>query len=1291
MDKKKSLALMMLTSALLVGCAKEKPYDDLNKTDEVTGLNPIERSSAISVSHSKELKKGEVYTNLEGETVISNRDQVIDVAREYIYVPMTLGTPMTVTEADPFYQGQEKLVRLEWSKDGLDVYEVANDARFADNDLNSPPVLTIPGDFVDYRCKEDSYGKCTNVEEENKDLPLLKRKYFKPKLADIKIREVNTLDIFSGHENNSCISLSDTRLAGSEISNGVINIQLEKTYKVSNSFSCVINNFINDNLSFNGFKVKYSYSIVALDKLASKNYKAIDYPVRDHGEYGFFENEKITLDDNFDRRRKKTTHLLNRFNPNRENDELIYHLSDSFNKDQNKMLKAATYEAVDVMNEGLEKAKVPFKIVLKEPSGKNPGDLRNNMIVLIDDPLSNGLLGYGPSVSNPRTGEILQAHTNMYGGVLKSLTRRVWQRAVTLSEERKSQETLAKVNPFINGVKALPNIMSNFEPFMYELTQGVSPNPPAPQPEPAPQEEESEENEGKTESEDSSVAQTNENDETTEVVEETKNTEDTKSLKQKTLARHLSKITEMMHDHAHEHDHDHHIDSHGILASKTAKEHKRHLIKESISQKSDKEALLRALKKEGLSKFDKDQIENELRLRRYAENNAYAEEFFPIGGTTKVIYPELLTIDGGKVLKEDGTFKKWDDLTKYQQDVARSMILKRTYVSTLIHEIGHNLGLRHNFMGSFDKDNFYSEKEAEQMGLDAAPAYTSIMDYNYSKFNNLSVFGKYDIEALKFGYARKITSQQRVETVDEKGVKRVSVVESDHDIEDGKSLAAVDIDLKAKNKSRKFFMFCTDENAQLSSFCNRFDEGTSLQEIAQFRMKAYNDSYKTGNFRNGRHKFSSHDTDVYSFYKKSDLYIIRDMFDEYKRYADYYGKELLAYGCSPQLSQMYKEVCNAIEQRRTFVSSLGDFFMSIIVTPDHICAVAKEGEPNVVVGYLKLQALYERVKGDFHNVDAPSTCYDKAILSQIDKTGRVGNISLNPGEKFVLVGETGKYLNSFRGNYDDYKYSSDLTVRGTWPDKLIAMQLLFEKNWRHHSGNADDSPVSLAEIPAVFNGTGKLASLLAHLTLGSGLQSIIPFKNEMGQQFMLPYAIGTDYIIQPLEARQYWVNDKLGLKMNGEHDLAKTLIKVAKTQDLDSFGRENLALSHTMTNFSSVERLDDVKRSSKGMISYHDGEYHYYAREVNVVARILINNINAFEHISKLTTNPDDFSELEKLTIEANEAKTSADKTEAFIEKYNFQPEYVDSFLNEVIDALKVEYYKNSLRKLNDHIKLPTT
>ena len=114
------------------------------------------------------------------------------------------------------------------------------------------PVLTIPGDYLDYRCAEDAYGECTRKEEVNSDANVLwdQKRYFHPKFKDLKGHEVNTIDLW--YKNDNVRETATPRVVRWEMdaAKGVINVELERTFTVNRSaMSDYLNTGFND-LSF---------------------------------------------------------------------------------------------------------------------------------------------------------------------------------------------------------------------------------------------------------------------------------------------------------------------------------------------------------------------------------------------------------------------------------------------------------------------------------------------------------------------------------------------------------------------------------------------------------------------------------------------------------------------------------------------------------------------------------------------------------------------------------------------------------------------------------------------------------------------------------------------------------------------------------------------------------------------------------------------------------------------------------------------------------------------------------
>ncbi|MEI6791513.1 MAG: zinc-dependent metalloprotease, partial [Myxococcaceae bacterium] len=83
---------------------------------------------------------------------------------------------------------------------------------------------------------------------------------------------------------------------------------------------------------------------------------------------------------------------------------------------------------------------------------------------------------------------------------------------------------------------------------------------------------------------------------------------------------------------------------------------------------------------------------------------------------------------------------------------AYQMIRAAVFKGVAAHEIGHTLGLRHNFTGSFDAINFFPDFWKEGTKRKSEMQYSSIMDYHQRFNSNFSGIGRYDRAAIQFGY-----------------------------------------------------------------------------------------------------------------------------------------------------------------------------------------------------------------------------------------------------------------------------------------------------------------------------------------------------------------------------------------------------------------------------------------------------------------------------------------------------------------------------------------------------------
>lgn len=349
---------------------------------------------------------------------------------------------------------------------------------------------------------------------------------------------------------------------------------------------------------------------------------------------------------------------------------------------------------------------------------------------------------------------------------------------------------------------------------------------------------------------------------------------------------------------------------------------------------------------------------------------------------------DMVTPEAGMDEKIDELISKlglklWVQLSADEKQEALDVLTPFVWTPVLIHELGHNLGLRHNFAGSEDKANFYSKDELLDMGVTHDVAYSSVMDYSYSTINELPVLGKYDLAALRFGYAEAV------------------------EMKDGsiKSLT----DFRTDGGELKAFDYCTDEHVALNPNCNRFDEGSNILEITQHNIKAHKDGYSRSNFRNGNRDFSLFDDMSYVSRLNRTLGGMRLVFERYENIKNTFG---LADN-SPVWEQY-----DFLKELKAATKLSAEYLTSVITTPDLMCAVAQASNPFQIVALVPLGQLSTNA----------ASCADSE------------NVQLNP--QYVIVGYAGKLFQSKKDPRNSNPYIDQIDVRGVWIDKLVALNIL---------------------------------------------------------------------------------------------------------------------------------------------------------------------------------------------------------------------------------------------------------
>jgi len=842
------------------------------------------------------------YKELPAETKqdVVGKD-LLDLNGEYIYSTSMLNASRSSSDALPFATGDNKRVKLQLTETSLKILEMERDQRFADNSTNNKLVLEIPVEHIDFQCAKDKFGECTNTEEAVSDKKWFEKGKIKVKLESAKSGGLDILPIMiSQTVGENCYQEVSSRVTNYSIEKDALNFNIERTFKTN--IDCLGEEF--EKLSDATVSAVFHYSLARTSSVLTPGFKTVSYPNLDEGTFGFFSTERRSVGVDNNRTESGLERIMNHWHPGRS--EILYLLSDEFGKPENRKIKELTEKTVGNLNAGLAEAGATFRIRLEMANGRSVGDIRNSSIVLVEDPVASSIIGYGPQVEDPLTGEIISARTVMFLGTIKKYVKYTYEDIIA----SKKQDKLARQK-------------------MAQL----------------------------------------------------KLSED---LLQKTL---ISKNL---------------LSGKSILIKKEDK-------KEDIGgldESNGKIANSNPINNRTLTAATLKQIESTVKDYQKNSNQSYekkdkvAQLKYMLEAKNCAFSMNAELVNGGISEKLKNKFsedsKPWLELSESEKQAVIDIVLPEIWVPTLIHEMGHNLGLRHNFQGSEDKDNFYSDQELASRNIDHKVPFSTVMEYG-DDLKALPVLGKYDIAALKFAYNREVQT---------KTGEFIKIQGSLSDMKKAGQLA----DLKE-------YGYCTDENVGANAGCKRFDLGTTYTEITQNLIDTYEDSYKRRNFRNDRVNFSAYGDIGYANRVAGQFAELRIMAEVLERIRNRFNL--------PDDHPAYEQVAWLKDLKQAAVLA-GKFLAKVVRTPDVTCVVVEKANPTEIVELARLKSF---------DPDA-SSCYaiDSDIQGQIDQAG------------LAIVGQAGKFINSFKDSKSENPYVDQIDVRGVWIDKMIATKLLFARN-----------------------------------------------------------------------------------------------------------------------------------------------------------------------------------------------------------------------------------------------------
>lgn len=363
-------------------------------------------------------------------------------------------------------------------------------------------------------------------------------------------------------------------------------------------------------------------------------------------------------------------------------------------------------------------------------------------------------------------------------------------------------------------------------------------------------------------------------------------------------------------------------------------------------------------------------------------------------------------------------------------------LIPEKVMATIVHELGHNLGLRHNFFASSDKKNFFTKEEVKAIyNIEVAsdndlPKSSSVMDYVPSDKDRLFYPGHYDIAAIRYGYANKVELE-----APNQPAGSGSIVELNEGVVDTSPGAQGSINENARRNNWviRDYKFCTDHHASmnLDPMCQLHDYGTTPEEsVDDIINQFYESLVLTGN-RYDRYVAAS------SGYiaRAMRLQSLHRFYNEWRfKLADYLGagREYLENYTPEQYAQLLASLENDpnfegkdyLKVRR----KIFEFFKDVVLLENKYCVTLDKELQSikaVELEKIRTQLRHRYPKAKIANCEDPQGI----VKDYLEKDGRL-----------QYLGDVGFALNNYKFMLDAREAINEpIDVIGTFVDRVQAM------------------------------------------------------------------------------------------------------------------------------------------------------------------------------------------------------------------------------------------------------------
>ena len=325
--------------------------------------------------------------------------------------------------AFPGFESGTQYVRFQFKEDKLQVIDgqklQRDDADDPNDDLATTAervLFEFDGEHVDVKLRESLDGERTNFLEENTEHSWQERKDFRVDFETTNMDPIASAAWFYGDVVKDCASpVSKSLVPGSfewDADDQYMSFVVEVTYDLNlvNSLGGCWNQ-ITQATGAGTSTIQYRMSFY---RPGPSTYAPQEIAEKDevNKKYGAFQSFSVFRDEETGLLSAKT--LLQRYNPERT-EPIVYYFHQGFPERFKPMFEEIKQQTNDTLEQAGAKLRVDFRDYDDGGKIRNLGDLRYSFVTYNQDvDTTRGLLGYGPSSADPRTGEVLSANVNLY-------------------------------------------------------------------------------------------------------------------------------------------------------------------------------------------------------------------------------------------------------------------------------------------------------------------------------------------------------------------------------------------------------------------------------------------------------------------------------------------------------------------------------------------------------------------------------------------------------------------------------------------------------------------------------------------------------------------------------------------------------------------------------------------------------------------------------------------------------------------------------------------------------------